>query len=88
MVERIEIRNTECSQRPCPHVLDVLVDGDSIYLEIKCRKCMQRISLKEVLRQVREGMEKMAGGGPSLSRKTELRSYRALESLRGGDAAP
>ena len=53
-MHRIKIRNTESGQNPCPHVLDVLLDGDTVYFEFKCKKCTQKISFMEVLRQIRE----------------------------------
>lgn len=57
-MQRIEIRNTKCKQKPSPHVMDILVDEieQDIYLEFKCRSCKQKISLAEIMRQVRASM--------------------------------
>ena len=55
-VQRIQIRNTWCDNENCPHVCDAIVDGESVYLELKCQKQTRRIPVLEVLLQIIETM--------------------------------
>ena len=53
-MKRIEIHGGDSTQRFRPHVMDAIVDGANIYLEVKYRRIRERVLLSHVLQQIRE----------------------------------
>ena len=52
-MQRIQIRNVKSKQIPRIHLMDALVDKGEIYLELKIQRIRERISLMDIMQQIR-----------------------------------
>ena len=51
-MKRISIRNNDSIQKTKPRLFDVIIEGDAVEIEVKKSRSLERISLKELLKQI------------------------------------
>lgn len=53
-LKRVKIRNNHSANPNKPRVFDALIDGNTVYLEVKDKKSFELIPLEDVLQQIQD----------------------------------
>lgn len=53
-MRRVKIRNFHSANPNKPRVFDALIDGNTVYLEVKDKKSFELIPLEDVLQQIQD----------------------------------
>lgn len=58
-MKRVKIRNNHSANPNKPRVFDALIDGNTVYLEVKDKKAFELIPLDDVLQQIHDATDQV-----------------------------
>ena len=58
-MKRVKIRNNHSTNPNKPRVFDALIDGNTVYLEVKDKKAFELIPLDDVLQQIHDATDQV-----------------------------